>query len=127
MTYAAIHQAVKASRGPASGHSCAHCGSRAAHWAYDHADPDRMVDDRRRVYSLDVAHYLPLCVQCHVRFDSPGFSAKLKALIRQPCPLCGAAAGKRCRSSSGKVYSGLGWQHKVRIRREVPWQEKEKT
>lgn len=68
ITYNAAHRRVYRSKGDASTHTCRHCGKAAAHWAYDHADPNA-IRDKGSVYSLDPAHYIPLCRVCHVRFD----------------------------------------------------------
>lgn len=62
----------------------------AAHWAYDHKDPYEVTGwsnqsrDKRRVpvtYSLNMAHYLPLCRTCHTILDGRGRPTK--------CPHCG--------------------------------------
>lgn len=63
------HSRVKKLRGPASQHSCAHCGRRAAEWAYDHLDPHELPDPEGP-YSLDPDHYMALCVPCHRKFDA---------------------------------------------------------
>jgi hypothetical protein len=72
--YAGAHFRVVRLRGDAHEHACAHCGGPATQWAYDHADPDEQVAVQYRgrgdyPYSLDVEHYLPLCVRCHRLFD----------------------------------------------------------
>jgi len=70
--YTALHMKIGKDRGAASNYECAHCGGRAAHWAYDHLDPDeRIGKDHGRMlpYSLDLDHYMPLCLSCHKRFD----------------------------------------------------------
>jgi hypothetical protein len=68
--YHGVHDRLRAQRGAASDHSCAHCDNQAAEWAYSHSDPDERIDARiRRPYSLDLSHYIPLCVPCHRRFD----------------------------------------------------------
>lgn len=72
ISYGSAHERVRALRGPAWGHTCAHCGGSAAHWAYDHQDPDARRDavgKNKGPYSLSPAHYLSLCVPCHVRLD----------------------------------------------------------
>jgi hypothetical protein len=68
-TYTAVHQRVKASRGPASGHPCTDCGGKAEQWSYDHGDPDERFSEDGRAYSLDASHYFPRCVSCHKRYD----------------------------------------------------------
>lgn len=68
--YSALHMRLRAYRGDASKLSCAHCGGRAAQWAYDYADPSALRDENSGlVYSLDLARYMPLCVSCHKVFD----------------------------------------------------------
>lgn len=77
VSYALAHHRVKVARGAATEHPCAHCSNPAKHWAYDHQDPDEKPEsfrpDGRRngPYSVDVSHYLPLCVPCHKRLDLP--------------------------------------------------------
>jgi len=66
--YGAVHRRIKMERGPAKVWPCQHCGDQAAHWAYDHTDPNEKVSDRGR-YSTDPDHYIPLCHRCHVKFD----------------------------------------------------------
>jgi hypothetical protein len=68
--YSFAHRKVYRLRGKASAHACAHCGRPARHWAYDHADPGERTDPRRGgPFSLDPAHYLPLCAACHKILD----------------------------------------------------------
>lgn len=68
--YEAAHQRVAVQRGPAKDHPCVECGARAAHWAYDHEDPDeRLHPDRGSPYSVKVEHYRPMCIPCHWTFD----------------------------------------------------------
>lgn len=66
-----MHGRVKKIRGKASNFPCAHCGEPANEWAYDHLDPDER-PDAEGPFSLDPAHYMPLCSSCHRRFDHPG-------------------------------------------------------
>jgi hypothetical protein len=87
--YAAMHDRVKTARGAASDHLCIDCGDAAAHWSYDHLDPEeRLQPDGRRghPYSLKIEHYQPRCAGCHARFDHAnkgGLSAEAVAQIRQ--------------------------------------------
>lgn len=69
VTYDAMHQRVKAARGRPETHPCGHCGGQAQEWAYDHADPDERLGGDGP-FSLNPAHYLPLCVPCHRKFDN---------------------------------------------------------
>jgi hypothetical protein len=66
--YTGAHMRVRDERGSASDHFCV-CGSKAAHWAYDHADPNELRDERGCPYSTEPVHYKPLCVSCHKLFD----------------------------------------------------------
>lgn len=67
--YVGAHVRVRKLRGPVQEYDCAHCGSAAAYWAYDHADSDELVDERGCPYSPNPEHYIPLCGSCHKRFD----------------------------------------------------------
>lgn len=67
--YAQAHRRVKALYGNAGRHPCVECAGPAAHWAYDHADPDERRDPDEGYYSLKIEHYRPMCVRCHKRFD----------------------------------------------------------
>lgn len=66
--YTGVHERVRRSRGAARRHRCA-CGATAAHWAYDHEDPEQLVDDRGRPYSPRIEHYVPMCQSCHQKQD----------------------------------------------------------
>jgi hypothetical protein len=71
--YRAAHRRVARSKGPASRHACP-CGAPAAHWAYDHQDPDQRIgqagaEGEGLPYSLDPSHYRPRCVPCHKTED----------------------------------------------------------
>lgn len=71
--YVSMHARVARIRRKAAAHLCAHCSVQAEEWAYDHADPDEVTGTTSRgivvAYSLDPAHYMPLCRACHSRFD----------------------------------------------------------
>lgn len=69
ISYGAAHWRVRRDKGRASDHHCADCESRAAHWSYDHADPDEIISAGGLPYSGDSDHYVPRCVSCHKRFD----------------------------------------------------------
>ena len=69
ITYSGMHQRLHRERGGATNHTCVHCGARARQWAYDHADPNERTDNQYGPYSVDPAHYIPLCMLCHRRFD----------------------------------------------------------
>ena len=73
VNYVGAHKRVRAARGNASDQDCAHCGGRAAQWAYDHEDPNEITGSwhgRKITYSGDPNHYIPLCPKCHVKFDN---------------------------------------------------------
>lgn len=70
--YQAVHARLHRDRGPASALPCRHCGLPAKQWAYDHSDPDQLVELINLVgtaYSLDQKHYIALCGSCHKFFD----------------------------------------------------------
>ena len=70
--YSGAHQRLRKERGPASAHPCADCGSPAAQWSYNRADPNEKANEYRGVavvYSTDPSQYEPRCVPCHKRFD----------------------------------------------------------
>jgi hypothetical protein len=72
-TYWAVHERIRADRGPASGHDCADCAGPATDWSYDGTDPDEKVDPARGYrYSTDVARYVPRCRSCHRRATRRG-------------------------------------------------------
>lgn len=71
-TYSAAHDRIRTDCGPASLHQCQDCGNRAAHWSYDHEDPDEMhemIGSTLVAYSANQSHYAPRCVPCHKRYD----------------------------------------------------------
>jgi hypothetical protein len=67
--YVAAHERLIQDLGPATDRECSDCGRPAAHWSYDHADPDEITDWRGFPYSLDPAYYAPRCYSCHRRLD----------------------------------------------------------
>lgn len=70
--YTALHNRLGVVRGRPSGYQCSRCPERAAEWAYDHLDPDERRNQVGRddgPFSVDLDHYMPLCVSCHRRFD----------------------------------------------------------
>lgn len=74
LTYSSAHKRVSVAKGPASSHSCWHCGQQAGHWAYDWKDPNELVGHNGKqqglAYSLNPDHYFPLCTPCHGAFDA---------------------------------------------------------
>jgi hypothetical protein len=72
--YRALHQRLNKTRGKASSFACVGCGEQAEEWSYDHSDPDELTGLNGRtpsIYSMDLTHYQPRCVPCHVAFDAP--------------------------------------------------------
>lgn len=68
--YGAAHERVRVERGPAKAHDCIDCGKRAAHWSYNHSDPNELRDlELNLPFSADPEHYSPRCVPCHKAFD----------------------------------------------------------
>lgn len=68
--YTGAHYRVRNRYGPPSSHVCSYCYVKpAAHWAYDHLDPNSLLDPDEGPYSDDPSHYMPLCARCHKRFD----------------------------------------------------------
>lgn len=67
--YPGVHHRLRKLYGDATEHACRQCGERADTWAYDHADPAERQDPKRGPYSIDLAHYLPLCHSCHGKLD----------------------------------------------------------
>lgn len=73
-SYAAVHQALRASRGRAAEHECQHCGNPAEQWAYDRTDPNEtseVAQGKRVTYSTNLERYSPLCRRCHRLLDRP--------------------------------------------------------
>ena len=68
--YRAVHQRIRMQRGPATNYQCVDCGEQAAHWSYDHADPNERIDKNRCAYSIDVDRYQSRCIPCHRLFDA---------------------------------------------------------
>jgi len=72
-TYAAAHERVKSLHGSPSTHDCVSCGQTAAHWSYNHDDPNELYAEglsaNPLAYSAHPEHYSPRCVPCHKRFD----------------------------------------------------------
>lgn len=69
ISYAAAHDRVRALFGPARLHACNECGGRANDWAYAHTDREAKRSTLGYWYSVDPAHYRPMCVPCHKALD----------------------------------------------------------
>lgn len=71
--YSGAHQRVRNDRGRVQEHQCINCGAQAAHWSYNHDDPDEFyavgLSAAPVAFSLKSNHYSPRCVPCHKRFD----------------------------------------------------------
>jgi hypothetical protein len=76
ITYATAHKRVHKARGRAKDHTCAECPKVAAHWSYDHSDPNEARDHRGMAYSADISRYRPLCISCHKKFDMRRFPSR---------------------------------------------------
>ena len=76
VTYLGAHDRVRRDRGRAKDHSCVDCGAPAAHWSYNHSDPNELSGPQGSKgttpypYSLDSAFYDPRCSSCHTKFDA---------------------------------------------------------
>lgn len=80
--YSDVHNRLAYLRGPARDHRCVECGGQAAHWSYDHGDPDELLDlsDRGSLpYSPKPEHYQARCAACHKTFDLERIHAKAEA------------------------------------------------
>ena len=70
VSYGGAHDRLDRDHGLAKTHQCVDCNGPAAHWSYDHADPDELTSPEGYPYSLDAGHYQPRCSSCHARFDA---------------------------------------------------------
>lgn len=72
MTWGAIHQRVRNALGAAKEYDCVDCGESAAHWSYNHQDPNERFDTvggQTVPVGTAIEFYEPRCVPCHKRFD----------------------------------------------------------
>jgi len=67
--YQGAHWRTRRVRGKAVEQTCP-CGAPAAHWAYNHADPDERTEIGRGMYSMDPQYYVAMCVPCHSQMDA---------------------------------------------------------
>lgn len=75
VSYGTAHVRVAWQRGKASLHDCVDCGRKAEQWAYNHDDPDELVQEtrvngvllHRLRYSLKVECYSPKCRGCNIK------------------------------------------------------------
>lgn len=67
--YGGIHCRLRSHRGLASSHACVDCGKPAQQWAYDHKDPNELIQQDGKCqglpYSTNLEHYEPKCISCH--------------------------------------------------------------
>lgn len=82
--YEAAHRRVYRIHGRAIEHPCFYCGLPALQWAYDHDDPDEMVNKRGNRYSANPEHYKPLCFNCHSYLDRRYASIRRGELVTAP-------------------------------------------
>lgn len=69
-SYNAIHLRLKAEFGRASNYECVVCGTYATDWAcVDNKNQNGVNDGKPVTYSFDTADYLPMCRNCHNKFD----------------------------------------------------------
>lgn len=75
--YAAAHERVYKTKGPASAQICFVCGGQAQQWAYQHWSPNEVtgpVPSRGKVWtatwSTDPDDYEAMCRTCHLRMDA---------------------------------------------------------
>lgn len=68
-TYLAVHHRLYRERGYAKSYTCITCERPAQQWAYQHGDPDELIDSKGRVYSTNLDLYEPMCALCHTAFD----------------------------------------------------------
>lgn len=66
--YRAAHERLRVERGRAADYECTDCGRPAAHWSYNHTDPDELTE-KGWPFSPSPEHYSPRCVPCHKTFD----------------------------------------------------------
>lgn len=70
-SYAAVHDRLRRERGRASEHDCIACGEQASQWAYQHNDPEPLLNAAGMPYSTRINHcYAPMCRSCHGQLDS---------------------------------------------------------
>lgn len=72
LTYTAMHQRIRRSRGVAKSYQCTDCDSTAQHWSYDHnAEDERQgeIDGYIVPFSTSIHDYSPRCVPCHKKMD----------------------------------------------------------
>lgn len=69
-SYHLVHSRLRNTRGRARNEVCVECSQPAAHWAYDHSDPnEKTCRNTGAPYSVDINHYDPMCARCHKRAD----------------------------------------------------------
>lgn len=82
--YFAMHRRLYRVKGRAADHVCVDCGRPAAHWTYDHHDPNEKVSEHGP-FSTDPNHYVPRCVSCHNKLDQ---QKRYSGDDGEVCPQC---------------------------------------
>lgn len=70
--YKGLHVRIKKAKGRAAEYKCVTCDSQAAHWAYQHNDPNELTGEHMGYavkYSLNIDLYEPMCLICHNNLD----------------------------------------------------------
>jgi hypothetical protein len=65
ITYGGVHRRLERYRGQANAHSCVGCSAPADNWAYNHSDPDELLNEHGHPYSPNLTRYDPMCFACH--------------------------------------------------------------
>ena len=68
VTYSQAHLRLKKDLGCPAEYLCL-CGEPAREWAYMGGDPNELISDQGRRYSLDQSRYVAMCFTCHRRRD----------------------------------------------------------
>lgn len=69
-SYMTAHDRVRKVKGKASAQKCVDCGGPAAHWSYNHRDPQQIVTESGTAYSFNPDYYEARCVTDHRIFDA---------------------------------------------------------
>lgn len=105
--YVRAHRAVARVRGKAADHDCVGCGAVAAHWTYDHTDPEPLWSFTSP-YSHDVSKYAPRCVSCHMVYDRK-MDPRIEGLVRNRAQRAGEGVKRRLAEPGGRdVFTEAG-------------------
>ena len=69
-SFDAVHGRLVKERGRASVHTCHDCRKPAREWSYQGNAPEELVSSHGP-YTSDLSFYVPRCVRCHRKYDSP--------------------------------------------------------